>query len=110
MHSIKKNTMAKKKTTLKDEISNPSSGFMVPIAILIGGFLIIWGITKMLDGGTSGYKRLVEDLQSKTFGNRWVAAYDLSKYIAGNQIPKEDVAWLIPVSYTHLTLPTICSV
>ncbi len=87
--------MAKKKTTLKDEISNPSSGFMVPIAILLGGFLIIWGITKMLDGGTTGYKRLVQDLQSKTFGNRWVAAYDLSKYIAGNQVPKEDIAWLI---------------
>jgi len=87
--------MAKKKTTLKDEISNPSSGFIVPVAIVIGGFLIIWGITKMLAGGTSGYRSLVQDLQSKTFGNRWVAAYDLSKYIASNQVPKEDIAWLI---------------
>ncbi len=86
--------MNSKKTTLKDEINNPSSGYLVPIAILVGGFLIIWGITKMLGGG-AGYQKLVEDLHSKTFGNRWVAAYDLSKYIASEEIPKEDIPWLI---------------
>ena len=32
--------------------------------------------------------------------------------LAGSAIPtsKEEVDWTKPVSYTHLTLPTICSV
>ncbi len=87
--------MKSNKQSLKDEIQNPASGFMVPIAILVGGALIIWGITKMLSGSAAGYKKLVQDLNSKTFGNRWVAAYDLSKYIASEEIPSEDIPWLI---------------
>ena len=36
----------------------------------------------------------------------------VEKKLAGSAIPtsKEEVDWLKPVSYTHLTLPTICSV
>ena len=41
-----------------------------------------------------GYKDLVRDLHSKTFGNRWVAAFELSKVISA-KIPSEDVPWLI---------------
>ncbi len=74
--------------------NKPVSGILVPIAIVLGGALIIWAITKMLSSDT-GYKRLVEELHSKTFGNRWVAAYELSKYISSSQIPEEDVPWLV---------------
>ncbi|MCB9094523.1 MAG: HEAT repeat domain-containing protein [Halobacteriovoraceae bacterium] len=70
------------------------SGIAIPFAIVIGGALIIWAITKML-GAPSGYKKLVEEMHSKTFGNRWVAAYELSKYISTDEIPEEDIPWLI---------------
>jgi HEAT repeat protein len=34
-------------------------------------------------------------MNSKTFGNRWVAAYELSKFLASSKIPKEDMPWVI---------------
>ncbi len=73
---------------------SPMSGIAVPIAIVLVGALIIFGVTKMLSTGKS-YKDLIEELHSKTFGNRWVAAYELSKFIASNSIPKEEIPWLI---------------
>lgn len=73
---------------------SPFSGIAVPLLIIVLGALIVVGISKMLSA-ESGYKKLVEELHSKTFGNRWVAAYELSKYIAGNKIPAEDIPWLV---------------
>ena len=67
---------------------------VIPIAIVLFGALIIFGITKMLSTERS-YKELVVEIQSKTFGNKWVAAYELSKQINSAQIPKEDYPWLI---------------
>lgn len=69
-------------------------GLVVPIAIVLVGALIIVGVTKMLSTDRS-YKDLVREIQSKTFGNRWVAAYELSKVISSSQVPKEDVPWLV---------------
>jgi len=34
-------------------------------------------------------------MKSKTFGNKWVAALELSKVIAANKVPPEEVPWLI---------------
>lgn len=73
--------------------SSPVSGIAVPIAIVLVGALIIWGVTQMLSTGRS-YRDLVSELHSKTFGNRWVAAYELSKYIASSSIPEEDRPWV----------------
>lgn len=74
--------------------SSPLSGIAVPIAIvLIGGF-IIFGVTKMLSSGKN-HRDLIEEMNSKTFGNRWVAAYELSKFLAASKIPKEDIPWVI---------------
>ncbi|OUR93134.1 hypothetical protein A9Q84_21775 [Halobacteriovorax marinus] len=67
---------------------------MVPIAIVLVGALIIFGVTKMLSTETS-YKDHVRELQSKAFGNKWIAAFELSKKIASSQIPEEDYPWLI---------------
>jgi HEAT repeat protein len=69
-------------------------GIAVPIAIVLVGALIIFGVTRMLSVGKS-YKDLVTELHSKTFGNRWVAAYELSKVIASNSVPEEDKPWLV---------------
>ncbi|MBK23650.1 MAG: hypothetical protein CME70_06555 [Halobacteriovorax sp.] len=69
-------------------------GLVVPIAIVLVGALIIVGVTKMLSTDRS-YKDLVREIQSKTFGNRWVAAYELSKVIASSQVPAEEVPWLV---------------
>ena len=73
---------------------SPMSGIAVPIAIVLLGALIVFGITKMLSSGKD-YKDLVGELQSKTFGNRWVAAFELSKYIASKKIPDQDRPWLL---------------
>lgn len=74
--------------------SSPFSGIAVPIAIVLVGALIIFGVTKMLSSGKD-HRDLVEELNSKTFGNRWVAAYELSKFLAAQKIPAEDMPWVI---------------
>lgn len=74
--------------------NSPLSGIAVPIAIVLVGALIVFGVTKMLSSGKN-HRDLVEELNSKTFGNRWVAAYELSKFLAGSKIPKEDMPWVI---------------
>ena len=72
---------------------SPLSGITVPIAIVLVGALIIFGVTRMLSSGKN-HRDLVEELNSKTFGNRWVAAYELSKYLAASRIPPQDVPWV----------------
>ena len=74
--------------------SSPLSGIAVPIAIVLIGALIIFGVTKMLSTGKD-HRDLIEEMNSKTFGNRWVAAYELSKFLASQKIPKEDMPWVI---------------
>lgn len=74
--------------------SSPLSGITVPIAIVLVGALIIFGVTKMLSTGKN-HRDLIEEMNSKTFGNRWVAAYELSKFLAGQKIPTEDMPWVI---------------
>lgn len=74
--------------------SSPLSGIAVPIAIVLVGALIIFGVTKMLSTGKD-HRDLIEEMNSKTFGNRWVAAYELSKFLAAERIPKEDMPWVI---------------
>lgn len=74
--------------------SSPLSGIAVPIAIVLVGALIIFGVTKMLSSGKN-HRDIVEEMNSKTFGNRWVAAYELSKFLAAQKIPPEDMPWVI---------------
>ncbi|ATH06572.1 hypothetical protein BIY24_01015 [Halobacteriovorax marinus] len=87
-----------KKLVLKGDkklLENPFVGsLVVPIAIVLVGALIIFGVTKMLSAETS-YKDHVRELQSKAFGNKWIAAYELSKKIGSSQIPDEDIPWLV---------------
>ena len=74
--------------------NSPLSGIAVPIAIVLIGALIIFGVTKMLSSGKN-HRDLINEMNSKTFGNRWVAAYELSKFLASSKIPKEDMPWVI---------------
>ncbi|WP_372655055.1 HEAT repeat domain-containing protein [Halobacteriovorax sp.] len=87
-----------KKLVLKGNkklLENPFVGsLVVPIAIVLVGALIIFGVTKMLSTESS-YKDHVRELQSKAFGNKWIAAYELSKKIGSSQIPEEDIPWLV---------------
>jgi HEAT repeat protein len=81
--------------TSKKILDNPIVGSLtVPIAIVLIGSLIIFGISKMLTSEKS-YKDLVNELHSKTFGNKWVAAYELSKQLNSSQIPVAEYPWLI---------------
>ncbi len=87
--------MSEEKTSPKKLLEkSPLSGIAVPIAIVLVGALIIFGVTKMLSSGKN-HRDLVEELNSKTFGNRWVAAYELSKYLASSRIPPQDVPWVV---------------
>ncbi len=87
--------MSTPQQTQKKILENPFVGsLVVPIAIVLVGAIIIFGITKMLSSERS-YKDLVEEIQSKTFGNKWVAAYELSKQINSSQIPQSDYPWLV---------------
>lgn len=70
------------------------SGIAVPIAIVLVGALVVFGVTKMLSSERT-YKDLVQEMRSKTFGNRWVAAYELSKVLSSAQIPDEEIPALI---------------
>ncbi len=84
-------------TSNKKILENPFVGsLVVPIAIVLVGALIIFGVTKMLSSERS-YRDLVQELQSKTFGNKWIAAYELSKKIAASQIPTEDIPYVVKV-------------
>ncbi|HXH73405.1 MAG TPA: HEAT repeat domain-containing protein [Bacteriovoracaceae bacterium] len=74
--------------------SSPLSGIAVPLAIVLVGGMIIFGVTKMLSSGKN-HRDLIDEMNSKTFGNRWVAAYELSKFLAGQKIPKDDMPWVI---------------
>ena len=79
----------------KKLLENPLIGsLVVPIAIVLIGALIVFGVTRMISAEQS-YKDLVREMQSKKFGNRWVAAYELSKLISTKSIPEEDVPWLM---------------
>ncbi len=85
----------KNDTPKKKLLENPILGsLMVPIAIVLVGALIVFGVTKMLNSDRS-YKDLVREMKSKTFGNRWIAAYELSKLISTSQIPEDELPWLI---------------
>ena len=77
------------------------SNFMVPVAILLVGALIIFGVTKMLSTERT-YRDLVREMQSKTFGNRWIAAFELSKLLAAKKIPPDEFPWLILNGLRHL--------
>lgn len=92
-----------KGTSQKKILENPFVGsLVVPIAIVLVGALVIFGVTKMLNSERS-YRDLVQELQSKTFGNKWIAAYELSKKIATSQIPEEDIPYVVKVlSETYL--------
>src|SRR5690606_8381485 len=87
--------MESNSTNNKKLLENPLVGsLVVPIAIVLVGALIIFGVTKMLSADRS-YKDLVREMHSKTFGNRWIAAYELSKLISSSNIPTEDIPWLV---------------
>src|SRR5690606_19382039 len=91
--------------TIKMLESSPLSGIAVPIATVLVGALIIFGVTKMLSTGKN-HRDLIEEMNSKTFGNRWVAAYELSKFLASERIPKEDMPWVIE-NLAHVYTGTI---
>ncbi len=84
-------TGASKKKLLENPIAN---GIVVPIAIVLVGAVVVFGVTKLLSAERS-YKDLVREMHTKTFGNRWVAAFELSKLISSSQIPQEDIPWLV---------------
>ncbi len=69
-------------------------GIIAPIVITLAGAITIWGVAQLLSSEHS-YKGLIREMSSKTFGNRWIAAYELSKFISNSSIPEEDIPWAI---------------
>ena len=81
-------------TPSKLPVTKSTGGLMVPLAVVLVGALVIFGITKMLSSNKT-HRDLVRELQSKTFGNRWVAAFELSKLVAGKKISEPEIPWLV---------------
>ena len=73
--------------------SSMTMGAVVPMAILLVGAGIVIFISSILQSQSS-YRDLVKDLNEKAFGNRWVAAYELSKVLANNKVPEEEIPWI----------------
>ena len=69
-------------------------GIIAPIVITLIGAVTIWGVAQIFSGEQS-YRSLIREMGSKTFGNRWIAAYELSKFISNSSIPEEDIPWAI---------------
>ncbi|MBT3981335.1 MAG: hypothetical protein HOE90_08270 [Bacteriovoracaceae bacterium] len=67
---------------------------MMPVAIVLLGSLLVFGIVKMLSTERS-HRDLIREMESKTFGNRWVAAFELSKLLARKSIPEKENQWVI---------------
>ena len=83
-------------STPKKKLLEKRSGgsLAIPVAIVLVGALIIFGVSKMLSHGKD-YRDLVREMQSKTLGNRWVAAFELSKLVAGQALAPEEIPWLV---------------
>lgn len=85
------------KESFKKQVNTSYSTFgniKVIFSIILVGILIVWGINKIITVDRT-HRDLIRDLQSRSFGNKWVVAYELSKYISGNQIPVNDMPWVI---------------
>ncbi len=85
------------KDSFKKQVNTSYSTFgniKVIFAIIVLGILIVWGINKIITVDRT-HRDLIRDLQSRSFGNKWVVAYELSKYISGNKIPVNDMPWVI---------------
>ena len=79
----------------KKLLESPFVGnLIVPIAIVLVGAFVVWGATRLLSTERS-HRDLIREMRSKTFGNRWIAAYELSKLIASSSLPDEDIPWVI---------------
>ena len=79
----------------KKVLENPLlAGMVVPLAVVLVAALIIFGITKMLTPERN-HTQLVRELEAKRFGNRWIAAYELSKLINTSKIPLSEEPQLV---------------
>ena len=67
---------------------------MIPIAIVLLGGGIVFGVGRMLSTERD-HRDLVYEMQKKSFGNKWVAAWELAKLISTARIPREDIPWLV---------------
>lgn len=70
------------------------ASMVVPTAIILVSAFIIFGVMKMLSSERT-HRDLINEMHSKTFGNRWVAAYELSKLLAASKIPDDEKPWVI---------------
>ncbi len=61
----------------------------LPIAILLSAALIIFFVVRLVSN-EKDYKDLLYDLDSSRFGNKWVAAFELSKALSRGDIPEHE--------------------
>lgn len=70
------------------------ASMVVPVAIVLVSAFIIFGVMKMLSSERN-HRDLINEMHSKTFGNRWVAAFELSKLLTASKIPQNEITWVI---------------
>jgi hypothetical protein len=65
------------------------AALVVPIGIVLIGGLIVVGIARLLNTERT-YEDLINEIDARQFGNKWVSAYELSKLLASSQIPESE--------------------
>ena len=82
-----------KAQALEKHSKNFYQQFAVFGLVLLLAFSLIYGLGQIVFEKKS-HRSLVNELQSKTFGNRWVAAFELSKVLASNTVSQEELVWV----------------
>ena len=71
-----------------------AGGLTVAVVAVALGAALVFGVSRMLRSDRS-YEDLLDEMESRAFGNKWIAAYELSKEMATSAIPPEEVPRLI---------------
>ena len=80
-------------TNPSSPVKRSFSGLLIPVGIVLLAGVIIFALGKILSVDR-GHRDLVQEMREKSFGNRWVAAWELAKLISSSRIPDEEIPWL----------------
>jgi hypothetical protein len=69
------------------------SSVVIPAALALAGGLLVYFISQALTYDRD-HRDLIREVRTRTFGNRWISAYELSKYLLNNRIPAKERPWV----------------
>ena len=70
------------------------SSIVMPAVLALVGGLVVYFISQILTDKRD-HRYLMREVRTRTFGNRWISAYELSKYLLNNRIPESERPWVM---------------